>query len=125
MAAVRSEEEVEDIRNEWKDRYGPLPDPAERLLEAAALRAHCARVGVRELVVIKGPGFGGPEMIAKLGPVVLKVSQEVRFARLFANSVWKPNEYGDEGGQLQVGLMKKNAVVNDLITFFETMFQPE
>ena len=88
----------------------------------ALLRAHCARVGVNELVVIKGPGFGGPELVAKLGPVQLKASQEVRFTRLFANGVWKPNEHGDEGGQLQVGLMKKNAVVSDLVTFFETMF---
>lgn len=122
LAAVRSEEEVEDIRTEWKDRYGPLPEPAERLLDAAVLRSHCVRVGVRELVVISGPGFGGPEMIAKLGPVQLMVSQEVRFGRLFANGVWKPTEYGADGGQLQVGLMKKGKVVSDLITFFETMF---
>jgi transcription-repair coupling factor (superfamily II helicase) len=124
LAAVRTEEEVDDIRNEWRDRYGPPPELAERLLEAALLRAHCARVGVRELVVIKGPGFGGPEQIAKLGPVQLKVSQEVRFHRLFANGVWKPREYGEHGGQLQVGLMKKSGVVSDLITFFETMFPP-
>lgn len=125
LAAVRSEEEVEDIRTEWKDRYGPLPEPAERLLDAAVLRSHCVRVGVRELVVISGPGFGGPEMVAKLGPVQLMVSQEVRFGRLFANGVWKPNEYGEDGGQLQVGLMKKGKVVSDLITFFETMFPVE
>ena len=71
---------------------------------------------------MKGPGFGGPELIAKLGPVQLKASQEVRFNRLFANGVWKPNEYGTEGGQLQVGLMKANKVAADLLTFFETMF---
>ena len=122
LAAVRSEAEVEDIRSEWEDRYGPLPDPAERLLEAALIRAHCARVGVRELLTIKGPGFGGPELVAKLGPVQLKASQEVRFTRLFRNGVWKPNEYGADGGQLQVGLMKAKNVAADLITFFETMF---
>ncbi|MCP4227382.1 MAG: transcription-repair coupling factor, partial [Actinomycetia bacterium] len=125
LAAVRTEAEVEDIRTEWKDRYGPPPEAAERLLEAALLRSHCARAGVKELVVIKGPGFGGPELIAKLGPAQLKVSQEVRFTRLFANGVWKPREYGDDGGQLQVGLMKKAGVVSDLVTFFETMFPPE
>ena len=122
LAAVRSLAEVEDIRGEWLDRFGPLPEPAERLLEAAVLRAHCARIGVRELVVIKGPGFGGPELIAKLGPVQLKVSQEVRFTRLFANGVWKPSEFGDDGGQLQVGIKKKNNLAGDLATFFDTMF---
>jgi len=125
LAAVRSATEVDDIRAEWKDRFGPPPDPAERLLDAALLRAHCARVGCRELLVLKGPGFGGPELVAKLGPVRLKASQEVRFNRLFANGVWKPLEYGADGGQLQVGLMKKGNVVADLATFFETMFPVE
>ncbi len=121
LAAVSTVEAVERIRQEWQDRYGPVPEVAERLLEVARLRAHCARVGVTELVVVSGPGFGGPEYVAKLGPVTLKVSEEVRFARLFPNGVWKPNEYPD-GGQLQVGIMKKRNLVSDLVLFFETMF---
>ena len=124
LAAVTTVDAVDAIRAEWLDRYGPVPEVAERLLEVARLRAHCAQVGVTELVVIDGPGFGGPEHVAKLGPVKLKVSQEVRFGRLFANGVWKPNEYED-GGQLQVGIMKKKNLVNDLILFFETMFPVE
>lgn len=125
LAAVKQESEVEAIREEWVDRYGAIPDPAERLLEVAQLRANCARVGVTELVVIKGPGFGGPEFIAKLGPVEMKVSQEVRFKRLFASGVWKAKEFGDRGGQLQVGLKKKKTLATDLVTFFETMFPAE
>ncbi|MGI9598130.1 MAG: DEAD/DEAH box helicase, partial [Acidimicrobiales bacterium] len=121
LAAVTTVEAVEQIRTEWQDRYGPIPEVAERLLDVARLRAHCSRVGVTELVVIGGPGFGGPEFVAKLGPVKLKVSEEVRFARLFANGLWKPNEY-EGGGQLQVGIMKKKNLVTDLILFFETMF---
>ena len=125
LAAVTSADAVGDIEREWLDRYGPIPEPAERLLDVARLRAHCARIGVTELVVIKGPGFGGPEFVAKLGPVQLKVSQETRFKRLFASGVWKPNEYAERGGQLQVGLMKKKDLAGDLILFFETMFPPE
>jgi transcription-repair coupling factor (superfamily II helicase) len=121
LAAVTSASAVEAIATEWKDRYGPIPDVAERLLDVARLRSHCARVGVTELVVIGGPGFGGPELIAKLGPVKLKVSQEVRFTRLFPSGVWKPNEF-ETGGQLQVGIMKKRDLVNDLILFFDTLF---
>ena len=121
LAAVADVEAVETIRTEWQDRYGPIPDVAERLLEVARIRAHCSRVGITELMVIGGPGFGGPEYIAKMGPVKLKVSEEVRFTRLFANGLWKPNEYED-GGQLQVGIMKKKNLVADLVLFFETMF---
>lgn len=125
LAAVTSEDAVEQIRDEWSDRYGPVPDAAAQLLEVARLRAHCSRVGVTELVVVKGPGFGGPEFVAKLGPVQLKTSEEIRFNRLFAGGVWKPAEFAERGGQLQVGLMKKKALAADLVTFFETMFPIE
>ncbi len=125
LAGVTDTAEVDAIATEWKDRYGPVPVPAERLLDVARIRAHCARLGITEVIVIGGPGFGGPEHIAKLGPVTLKASQEVRFKRLFNHSVWKPTEYGDRGGQLQVGLMRRKSVADDLVTFFETMFPPE
>ena len=122
LAAVSSVEEVSDIEAEWKDRYGPVPTAAANLLEVAMVRAHCAQAGVTELILTKGPGFGGPEYVAKLGPVKLRTSQEIRFKRLFKSGVWKPNEYGESGGQLQIGLMKKKNVTGDTITFFQTMF---
>ena len=130
LAAVTDMEAVAGIRAEWEDRYGPVPESAERLLSVAAIRAHCNRVGVTELVVIGGPGFGGPEYVAKLGPVRLKVSEEARFARLFAKGLYKANEYpandvSDGGGQLQVPIMRKSNLLADLITFFETMFPPD
>ncbi len=125
LAAVTTEEEVDDIRAEWLDRFGPIPPVAERLLEVARLRAECARLGVRELVVVKGPGFGGPEWVAKLGPVQMKVSQEIRFKRLFKHGVWKPQEFEGEGGQVQVGLKKKQTLAPDLVTFLATMWPPE
>src|SRR5438045_7729056 len=56
LAAVTTEVEVEDIRNEWQDRYGPVPPAASALLEVARLRAECARTGIREVNVGKGPG---------------------------------------------------------------------
>ena len=124
LAAVTTAAEVDDIAAEWADRFGPVPDEAGRLLDVARLRAQCARVGATELIVVGGPGFGGPEYVAKLGPLRLKVSEEVRFTRLFANGLWKPNEYED-GGQLQVPVMKKRNLVQDLLLFFETMFPVE
>lgn len=123
LAAVDSVAEVADVRSEWEDRYGPIPAVAERLLEVALLRARCTEVGITEVVVIKGPGFGGPEFVAKMGPISeLKVSQEVRIERLYKNSVWKPVEFGALGGQIQVGLKRKGEVANDLIKFLESVF---
>lgn len=125
LANVTSVAAVKDIRTEWEDRYGPVPQVAERLLEVALLRAACDRLGISDVVVVKGPGFGGPQWVAKLGPVTMKISQEIRFERLFPTGVWKSNEYDDEGGQVQVGLRQKTSIAPDLLTFLETMWPTE
>ena len=71
LAGVTTLSEVEDIRVEWLDRYGPLPDPANNLLSVATVRVACIRVGVTELTVAKGPGFGGPEFLVRMSPICL------------------------------------------------------
>ena len=58
-AGVESEAQLEDVRKEMKDRYGPIPTPVDYLLSAAALKLSCQRVGVltvdrkRDVVTIK------------------------------------------------------------------------
>ncbi|MEJ5256296.1 MAG: transcription-repair coupling factor [Acidimicrobiales bacterium] len=91
LAAVTSIEDVADIRAEWEDRYGPLPPPAEALLEVATLRAECVRTGVREVTVTKGPAFGGPKLLARISPIQLSASRTVRLERLFKGAVYKPD----------------------------------
>ena len=54
LAAVTTEAEVDDIRAEWVDRYGPPPAPAEALLAVGRLRAECHRLGIREVTVGRG-----------------------------------------------------------------------
>jgi len=97
LAAVTSMAEVDDIRAEWVDRYGPVPPEAEALLEVARLRAECSRTGVREVTVTKGPGFGGPRYIARLAPVTLPTSKVIRLKRLYKDTVYK-----EDSGQLQL-----------------------
>ncbi|MEZ5226872.1 MAG: transcription-repair coupling factor [Acidimicrobiales bacterium] len=60
LAAVGAETEVDDIRAEWEDRYGPIPLPAERLLDVANLRAACLRVGARMSSSSRGPASARP-----------------------------------------------------------------
>ena len=74
LAAVTDPVDVDDIRREWEDRYGPPPPAAEALLDAARLRAECVRVGVRSLVVAGGA--------ARIRGLELKDSQKVRLNRL-------------------------------------------
>jgi transcription-repair coupling factor (superfamily II helicase) len=45
-AGVESEAQLEDVRKELEDRYGPVPSPVRYLLSAAALKLLCERVGV-------------------------------------------------------------------------------
>jgi transcription-repair coupling factor (superfamily II helicase) len=74
LAAVTSESDVDDIRAEWIDRYGPPPSPAEALLDVARLRAECVRLGIAAVSVQKG--------IARFEGLELLKSQEIRLKRL-------------------------------------------
>jgi transcription-repair coupling factor (superfamily II helicase) len=81
LAAVTTQAEVDDIRAEWLDRYGPMPPPAESLLAVAGLRAECVRTGVKEVTVARGT--------ARLTPLELRVSQQVRLQRVARDAVYK------------------------------------
>jgi transcription-repair coupling factor (superfamily II helicase) len=103
LAAVTSVAEVEDIRTEWEDRFGPVPNEAEALLSVARLRAECARTGVREVTVVKPSGFGGAPSTARVSPLPLKTSQQIRLKRLHPSAVYK------EAEQLLVAKVPHNA----------------
>ena len=82
---------MDDIRDEWLDRYGPMPDEAAALLEVALLRAECSRTGVREVAVARDT--------ARISPVSLKMSAQMRLQRRHPKAVYK-----DDLGQLVVPL---------------------
>ena len=74
LAAVTTPADVDDVRAEWDDRYGPPPPPAEALLDVARLRAECLRLGIRAVSVQKGR--------ARLDGWQLRKSQEARLQRM-------------------------------------------
>jgi transcription-repair coupling factor (superfamily II helicase) len=81
LAAVTDRGDVEDVRAEWLDRYGPLPPPAEALLAVARLRAECVRIRATNVSVQRG--------IARIEGLVLRESQKVRLRRLAPKAVAK------------------------------------
>ncbi len=81
LAAVTTAAEVDDIRAEWEDRYGPVPPPGAALLAVARLRAEGHRVGLREVAVVSGT--------ARMAPLQLKTSEELRLRRLNRRAVYK------------------------------------
>jgi transcription-repair coupling factor (superfamily II helicase) len=49
VAGATSEKASADLRAEMEDRYGPLPDSTVYLLEAAAIRLECERMGIAQI----------------------------------------------------------------------------
>ncbi|MFP5516291.1 MAG: DEAD/DEAH box helicase [Alphaproteobacteria bacterium] len=49
IARTREAGELESLREEMEDRFGPLPDPVERLLAIASLRCRCRSLGIASL----------------------------------------------------------------------------
>jgi transcription-repair coupling factor (superfamily II helicase) len=84
LAAVTSDADVDDIRAEWDDRYGPPPPPALALLDVARLRVECVRLGIRSITVQRNT--------ARVTGITLKESQKVRLRRLAAKAVAKDDE---------------------------------
>ncbi len=100
LSAVRTVEGVVDVRREWEDRFGPLPAPAAALLDVALLRVECLRLGVTDLSVA-APRIGGSDgsaprsgrvggrAVARMTPVVLPASAEVRLRRLSPGATYQ------------------------------------
>jgi transcription-repair coupling factor (superfamily II helicase) len=82
LADVASREEVEEIRAELIDRFGPLPHEAEALLGVATLRALAKGVKLTE-VVLQGKYL-------RIGPVKLPESMQLRMNRIYPGSLNKP-----------------------------------
>jgi transcription-repair coupling factor (superfamily II helicase) len=82
LAAVRTEDEVQDIRAELVDRYGDPPPPVETLLHVARLRARVKGAGLTDITA------SGPHI--RFGPVDLTESGRLRLQRLYPKSVVKP-----------------------------------
>jgi transcription-repair coupling factor (superfamily II helicase) len=108
LAAVTAPDEVDDIRLEWEDRYGPVPAPAEALLDVAFLRAECHRLGLRDVQIVGSA--------ARLGPIELKVSETMRLKRLSKQALYK-----DDQRQLVVPLAPRQSPSAFLVGFLREL----
>ena len=96
LAGITTQAEVDDIRTEWEDRYGPLPDPATALLQVGYLRAECHRLAINDIQISGSTSTGAT---AKLAPLELKLSETMRLRRIS-----KGAKYKEDLGQLVVPL---------------------
>ena len=81
LATITSEEELEDLREEWTDRYGALPSAATGLLELSALRLACLALGVTTVTVLPAKVGVRSSPVVRIAPIELSFSQQVRLRR--------------------------------------------
>lgn len=124
LASVTDDAEVDDIRAEWLDRFGPVPAAAEGLLQVARLRAECVRTGVGEVAVtaqranLAGAGRRA-SLIGRLSPLELPASARVRLRRLYPGAVLK-----EDVGQLIVPLPPGEDPVIALVAILRQLLPP-
>ena len=80
LAAAASDGDVRSVVDELVDRYGPLPEPAARLVAVARLRLLCRHYGVTE---VSATGSAGQPSTLRLAPLPLADSAQIRLKRMY------------------------------------------
>ena len=82
LAAAASDSEVAAVVDELTDRYGPLPEPAQRLVAVARLRLLCRGAGVTEVSAASAA-------TVRLSPLTLPDSAQVRLKRMYPGASYR------------------------------------
>jgi transcription-repair coupling factor (superfamily II helicase) len=82
IAAIDSAAQIEAVREELTDRFGPVPDQVENLLAVARLRYVARQAGLTD-IMLQGNHI-------RFAPVTLPDSRVVRVQRLYPGTVLKP-----------------------------------
>ena len=85
LAAAADEGAVAAVVDELIDRYGPLPEPAQRLVAVARLRLLCRKHGVTE---VAAAGTASGEV--RVAPLALPDSGQIRLSRMFPGARYRP-----------------------------------
>ncbi len=110
LASTESVDEIDDVRSEWEDRFGPLPPEAVVLCDVARLRVAAQRVGLTEIVLLRHE--------VRLAPVDLTPVQEVRLERVQRKAILRATE-----GVLFIPA--PTSLVDGLIGFLDTLWPPD
>ncbi len=82
LAAAADDGAVDSVVDELVDRYGPLPEPAQRLVAVARLRLLLRQYGITEVSAIS-------ESTLRLSPLRLVDSQQLRLKRLYPSANYR------------------------------------
>ncbi len=82
LAAASNDSEVDAVVEELTDRYGTLPETAQRLVAVARLRLLCRAAGVTEVSAASAA-------TVRLAPITLPDSVQVRLARMYPGARYR------------------------------------
>jgi transcription-repair coupling factor (superfamily II helicase) len=82
LAAAPDDAGIAAVVEELVDRYGPLPEPAERLVALARLRLLCREYHVTEVSSIS-------EANVRIAPLPLMDSQQLRLKRMYPSATFR------------------------------------
>ncbi|WP_319430632.1 transcription-repair coupling factor [Mycobacterium sp. RTGN5] len=85
LAAAADDAGIVAVVEELTDRYGPLPEPAQRLLAVARLRLLCRGYGVTE---VSATGSGSATTI-RVAPLTLPDSAQLRLKRVYPGAAYR------------------------------------
>ncbi len=85
LAAAADTDAITAVQDELIDRYGPLPEPAQRLVAVARLRLLCREYGITE---VSATGAGSATTL-RLSPLTLLDSQQLRLKRIYPGAHYR------------------------------------
>ena len=86
LAAASDDAAVSAVIEELTDRYGPLPEPALRLVAVARLRLLCRSYGLTE---VSATGSAGQPSTLRLSPFTLQDSGQIRLKRMYPSASYR------------------------------------
>ncbi|GGL87491.1 transcription-repair coupling factor [Nakamurella endophytica] len=122
IAAATGEEDLESVRAELADRYGPVPDDVERLLAVAAFRQRARAAGVTEVVL-------GPQGL-RFSPVELAESAQMRIIRTHPGARYRENTHTltlrppVEGGRMGAAPLRDQPLLDYCAQVLEALRSP-
>jgi transcription-repair coupling factor (superfamily II helicase) len=88
LAAASHDSDIDAVIEELIDRYGALPETAERLVAVARLRLLCRERGITEVGTVSAAA-GGTGATLRLAPMTLPDSMQVRLARRYPGARYR------------------------------------
>lgn len=120
LAVVSNLAELNDLSDEWIDRYGALPGPAQGLLDLAKLRLLCLDSGIKSLVVQPAKVGVRTYPVVKTQPLDLSFSQQMKLRRLYGSQ-----SYNEANHEVRIEIEAKSVSPLELVGIIETIIGTE